>query len=38
MHELVMEGVLAISDVLHPSLIRMRLAAFLREKSVGDGA
>lgn len=30
--ELIMEGVLAIADTLHPSLIRMRLASFLRNR------
>jgi chemotaxis protein MotA len=29
--ELIMEGVLAIADTVHPSLIRMRLASFLRK-------
>jgi chemotaxis protein MotA len=30
--ELIMEGVLAIADTVHPSLIRTRLTSFLRDK------
>lgn len=33
MQELMFEGVLAIAESLHPSLIRMRLNAFLRRKA-----
>jgi len=36
--ELILEGVLAIVDGLHPSLIRMRLGSFLRKPAKADGA
>jgi chemotaxis protein MotA len=32
--ELIIEGVLALADNVHPALIRMRLNAYLRERSV----
>ncbi len=32
--ELIIEGVLALADSLHPALIRMRLNAYLRERKV----
>jgi chemotaxis protein MotA len=39
--ELIIEGVLALADNVHPSLIRLRLNAYLRERGAqirGDGA
>jgi chemotaxis protein MotA len=36
--ELIMEGVLAIGDTVHPSVIRMRLVSFLRQPSGGHDA
>jgi len=34
--ELILEGVLAIADSVHPAVIRMRLGSFLREQKPND--
>jgi chemotaxis protein MotA len=36
--ELIIEGVLALADNVHPALIRMRLGAYIRQQDVQTGA